>query len=151
MEHNRQANADNPTEKILGFLFSVPGLIRFGVNFIKWMDKHNLLPRAVIDMSPFHESLVITNLGSLRSNSIYHHIYNFGTTGMIIAMGSPEEVPVQKKGEIVFERMIPMGITMDERLCHGNYYVNAFHRFQQYMKDPSLLEGPPEVINEDCD
>lgn len=151
IQHNRDVEADNATEKMIRFLFSVPGLVRFGVNFFKWVDKHGLLPKKVIEMSPFHATLTITNLASIRTNYIYHHVYNFGTTSMILSMGNAEEVPVRKKGEIVFEKKIPMGLCMDERICHGAYYATAFKRFEQYLNDPTLLEGPPKVVNKDVD
>ncbi len=150
IEHNREVSADNATEKMIRFLFSVPGLVRFGVNVFKWADKHNLLPKSVIEMSPFHATMTLTNLASIRTNYIYHHVYNFGTTSMLLSMGNAEEVPTRKKGEIVFEKKIPMGLVMDERICHGAYYATAFKRFEQYLEDPTLLEGPPKVVNEDA-
>lgn len=149
IEHNRETNADNATEKMIRFLFSVPGLVRFGVNVFKWADKHGLLPASVIEMSPFHATMTLSNLASLRTNYIYHHVYNFGTTSMLLTMGNIEEVPRRKKGEIVFERCIPMGLVMDERICHGSYYAIAFRRFAEYLENPSLLEGEPRVVNDD--
>ena len=89
------------------------------------------------------------NLASIRTNYIYHHVYNFGTTSMLLTMGNIEEVPRRKKDEIVFERCIPMGLVMDERICHGSYYAIAFRRFAEYLENPSLLEGEPRVVNDD--
>lgn len=149
VDHNREAQADNATEKMIRFLCSVPGLMRVGVNVLKWMDKHGMLPASLIEMSPFHATMTISNLASLRTNYIYHHVYNFGTTSMLLTMGNIEEVPRRKKGEVVFERCIPMGLVMDERICHGDYYAMAFRRFAEYLEDPSLLEGPPRIVNED--
>lgn len=151
IEENRNVEADNGTEKMIRFLLSVPGLLRLGVNFLKWMDKHNLLTKSIIDMSPFHATMTITNLASIRTNYIYHHVYDFGTTSMILSMGNPEEVPVRKKGEIVFEKKIPMGLVMDERIAHGSYFAIAFKRFEQYLENPTLLEEPPKEIIEDCE
>ena len=149
--HNREAQADNDTEKMIRILLKIPGLLTVGVRFFKWLDKHGWLPKSVIDASPFHATMTISNLGSLRTNYIYHHIYNFGTTSIVLTMGNTEEVPSRKKGEIVFDRCIPCGITMDERICHGSYYAIAFHRFAEYLKNPSKLEGPPPVVNRDVD
>jgi len=115
----------------------------------KLMDRYGLLPKAIIDASPFHTSLVITNLASIRTNHIYHHLYEFGTSSIFVAMGNMREVARRKGEEIVFDRCLPMGIVMDERICSGSYFARVFRRFRQYMLDPSLLEGPPAVINED--
>ena len=146
---NREAPENNGTEKIMKFLLSLPGLLPIGVSVIKFLDKHGLLPKAVIDMSPFHNSMVISNLASIRTNHIYHHIYEFGTTSMVLTMGNLREVAKRKTDGIVFERSIPLGLVMDERICSGVYFANAFRELKKYLKKPSLLETPPEKVVED--
>ena len=149
VEQNRAAGETNNTHKMISALLSIPGLCRFGVWFFKQLDKFGLLPKKVIDLSPFHCSMTITNLGSIRTNYIYHHVYNFGTTTMIMAMGNAEEVPKKTRDGVEFVRCIPIGVEMDERVCSGSYYAEAFHYMEKFLKDPSLLEVPPEKINED--
>ncbi len=144
IETNR-GEGDNSTDKIAKLLLSIPGLLRVGFNLFRWADKHGLLPRAIIDASPFHTSMSITNLASIRTNHIFHHIYNFGTTGVFIAMGNSREVPKRKlDGEIYFEKCIPLGIAMDERICSGSYFALAFRQFKKYLANPKLLEVKPD-------
>jgi hypothetical protein len=151
VEKNRNVPENNGTEKLIKFLLGMPGLLPFGVAVIKWLDRHNLLPKKVIDMSPFHNSLVISNLASIRTNHIYHHCYEFGTTSVFITMGNTREVPVRKGKEIVFEKCMPLGIVMDERICSGSYFSHAFRRFKRYLSNPELLEAPPEKVVPDPD
>lgn len=146
---NREVPEKNGTEKMIKILLSAPGVLRVGVALFKFMDKHGLLPKKVIDMSPFHNSLCISNLASIRTNHIYHHCYEFGTTSVFITMGNLREVPKRHGGEIVFERSIPLGVVMDERICSGSYFALAFRRIRQYLRNPELLEVPPKVVNED--
>ena len=146
VEENRETPDNNGTEKLIKFLLSMPGILPVGVGLFKWMDKHGLLPKAIIDMSPFHNTLVISNLASIRTNHIYHHIYEFGTTSMIMTMGNSREVPKRKGGEIVFEKCMPIGVVMDERIASGSYFAIAFRRMKQYLRNPELLELPPEKI-----
>lgn len=146
---NRETPEKNGTEKIIKFLLSVPGLARWGVRLFKLLDRYGLLPKFIIDMSPFHNSLVISNLISIRTNHIYHHCYEFGTTSVFITMGNLREVPKRKAGEIVFERSIPLGVVMDERICSGAYFAMAFRKLKKYLKDPTLLEVKPEIIIKD--
>lgn len=148
---NREVPEKNGTEKMIKILLGAPGVLRVGVGLFKFMDKHGLLPKKVIDMSPFHNSLCISNLASIRTNHIYHHCYEFGTTSVFITLGNLREVPRRKGGEVVFERCIPLGVVMDERICSGSYFALAFRRMRKYMRNPELLELPPEVINEDPD
>lgn len=146
VEENREAPDNNGTEKLIKFLLSVPGILPVGVGLFKWLDKHGLLPKSIIDMSPFHNTLVISNLASIRTNHIYHHIYEFGTTSMIMTMGNSREVPKRKGGEIIFEKCMPIGVVMDERIASGSYFAIAFRRLKQYLRNPELLELPPEKI-----
>lgn len=148
---NREVPEKNGTEKMIKILLGAPGVLRVGVGLFKFMDKHGLLPKKVIDMSPFHNSLCISNLASIRTNRIYHHCYEFGTTSVFITLGNLREVAKRKGGEVVFERCIPLGVVMDERICSGSYFALAFRRMRKYMRNPELLELPPEVINEDPD
>ncbi len=146
VDENRETPDNNGTEKLIKFLLSVPGILPVGVGIFKWLDKHGLLPKAIIDMSPFHNTMVISNLASIRTNHIYHHIYEFGTTSMIMTMGNSREVPRRKGGEIVFEKCMPLGVVMDERIASGSYYAIAFRRMKQYLRNPELLEVPPEKV-----
>lgn len=144
---NREAPENNGTEKIIRALLKVPGILPIGVGIFKWMDKHGILPKSIIDMSPFHMSCGITNLASIRTNHIYHHCYEFGTTSVFLAMGNTREVPKRKGEEIVFEKCMPIGVTMDERIASGSYFAMAFRRMRTYLRNPELLETPPEDTN----
>ncbi len=137
---NRDAPDNNGTEKMIKFLLSIPGILPVGVGLFKFLDKFGLLPKSIIDASPFHMSLGITNLASIRTNHIYHHCYEFGTTSVFMAMGNTREVPKRKGNDIVFEKCMPIGVTMDERIASGSYFALAFRRMRHYLRDPKLLE-----------
>ena len=146
---NREAPEKNGTEKIIKFLLSFPGLLTVGVGLFKLLDRYGLLPKFIINMSPFHMSLGITNLASIRTNHIYHHCYEFGTTSVFMAMGNLREIPKRKGDEIIFERSLPIGVTMDERICSGSYFATAFRYMKKMLANPELLEQPPEEIAPD--
>lgn len=144
VEDNRKTSTKNNTDKMIRFLVSLPGLLRVGVFLFKLLDRYGLLPKFITDLSPFHASVTLTNLASIRTNHIYHHIYNFGTTSVFIAMGKNREVAKKKNGEIVFEKCMPLGVVMDERICSGIYFAAAFRKMSQYLENPALLEQKPE-------
>ena len=149
VEQNRGTGDTNSTDNLIRILLKIPGLCRFGVCVFKLLDKWGLLPRSIIKASPFHTSFVISNLASIRTNHIFHHIYDFGTTSMILTMGNSREVPKRVNGEITFEKCMPFGLVMDERICSGSYYALAFRRLSEYLRDPSKLEGPPKAVNKE--
>ena len=146
---SKKETGNNATDKLAGFIMSFPNwLVKLIVNIVIFLDNHNLLPKAVIDASPFHTSLFLTNLGSVGIDSIYHHIYNFGTTSGFLAMGGRKErIKDYKTGET--EKYMTFRFVMDERICDGYYYARAFSVFRRYILNPELLEIPLKEIKED--
>lgn len=149
LKENREAPTDNSLEKFMSAILKVPGFLGFCIGTLKLLDRYGLLPKSIIDLSPFHNSLVISNLISIRTNHIYHHVYHFGTTGILITMGNLREVPRRKGDEVIFERSLPLGVVMDERICSGIYFSQAIRYMKKYLKNPSLLETPPERVLSD--
>lgn len=73
-------NTNNNTEDFVDKLKNIPTIVlKIAINILMFLDKINLLPKRIIDISPFHSSVFVTNVGSIGLDAIYHHIYNFGT------------------------------------------------------------------------
>lgn len=144
---------ENGTDKLLRFLMNaIPGpFIKFVINTLMWMDKYSIMPKTIIELSPFHTSFFITNLKSLGINHIYHHTYNFGTTGLFFAMGKEKKIPVIKGGEIVQEKHMGWGLVSDERFCDGLYFANSLRQMRKIMRNPAVLETKIEKKVEDVD
>ena len=136
---NNDSTYNNSTDKFVSFLFSVPGLVRFVVWLARNLDKIGLLPRFVIDLSPFHTSLFITNLASIKTSFIHHHCYEFGTTSVFICMGKP--VPGYAAADLD-KKMMPLGVVMDERICTGYEYATFCNDFRYFLRHPEELELP---------
>lgn len=139
INENRQ-NTENPLDKLMGTIINMNGLLSFACGLLRWADRHNLLPKAIIDISPFHASVLISNLASIRTNHIYHHVYEFGTTSVGITMGNTREIPHTVRGEITLEKCIPLGVVMDERICSGHYFAQVFAYIKELLTDPHLME-----------
>lgn len=151
IERTQQPASQNALDKLMASLVRVPFLVGAVVGVLKFIDKYFTLPFSIINASPFHTSLFVTNLASIRTNAIYHHLYEFGTTGIFISMGQPEK-RIEKNGETVEEKKImPLGIVTDERIANGHYYGRCFRELNRYYKNPELLEVPPEQIVKDPD
>lgn len=140
IDQNRRQGEANALDRLMNVFVKMGWLLSFLIGLIRFADWLGLLPRRLIDASPFHASFLITNLASIRTNHIYHHVYQFGTTSTAIAMGNLREVPRRTREGIVFDRCIPLGIVMDERIASGHYFAQAFALMKKYLADPSLLE-----------
>ena len=151
IERTQQPTSQNALDKLMASLLRIPFLVGAPVGVLKFIDKYFTLPFSIINASPFHTSLFITNLASIRTNAIYHHLYEFGTTGIFISMGQPEK-KVEKNGETVEEtKIMPLGIVTDERIANGHYYGRCFRELNRYYRNPELLEIPPEQVVKDPD
>lgn len=142
IEKNKDLSNSNNTDK-LAFAFSLipSGLIRAAFKSLMFLDKHGIMPRKIIDVSPFHTSVFLTNVGSLGIDSIYHHIYNFGTTSMFFSMGKKKKSYIYEDDEFKEEKCITLAFVGDERICDGYYYASSFKLLTKYLKKPELLEG----------
>ena len=138
IDRNLEKVHNNNTDKFANWAFSIPGLARSVFGLAYRLDQVGLLPRKIIDLSPFHTSLFITNLASINTPCIYHHCYEFGTTGVFICMGKPVPDPLAPEGSR--KKLMPLGVVMDERIATGIEYSRFFASFQRYLKKPELLE-----------
>ena len=149
IERIQNPDAENPLDRLMASLLRVPFLVTAAVDILKLLDRFFTLPFSVVDASPFHTSLFVTNLASIRTNTIYHHLYEFGTTGVFVSMGQPRKIAVPN-GETTEERKImELGIVTDERIANGHYYGRCFREVAQYFRNPELLETKPESIVQD--
>lgn len=138
------------TARILNY---IPGLIKkFAVWFLKLLDYFGLLPKALLNVSPFHGSLFITSMGSLGIPPIYHHLYNFGNVPVFVAFGAKRHVnELNSDGEVIRRKYIDYTVVTDERICDGFAYASCFKVFRRYLSNPWLLDNPPEIVFEDTD
>ncbi len=146
-----QNTKSNDTDKLAGLIMSIPGpLIKLAVNSLIFLDKHDMLPKAVINASPFHTSFFVTNLKSIGLRYIYHHVYEFGTTGIFIALGKEKLKAVPLNNDIFQgKKVITLGLVTDERFCDGLYFAKSMKIFRRCMKDPKILEKPLDKKLED--
>ncbi len=125
-------------------------LMKAAVWGLNLMDYFGLLPKSLEKVSPFHGSMVITSLGSLGIPPIYHHLYNFGNIPLFFAFGKKYvKYELQKDGSVKKLRLIDYRITCDERIADGYSYSVALRYLNHLMRNPELLDSPPEKVVED--
>ena len=146
IDENRREEADNSTMKVAKLLLR-PVLANSVVAAARFMDRYGVMPKYIMNASPFHTSLFVTHMGSIGMPAVNHHIYNFGTTSLFLSMGSVERtIALGPDGKVIRKRYLPIGITADERICAGATYAKMVNRMMYYLNDPSLLETPPENV-----
>ena len=128
----------------MDFFNSMP---RWLGKFIVWiltrLDLHGWIPSSIIETDPFYTSIVLSNLGSIKLKSGYHHLTNWGTCSLFCIIGEKSMRPVfRADGTYEMREMLDLGITIDERLADGYYYSKTIKLFKTLMEHPELLETP---------
>lgn len=147
----RELTHSSSLDKFMASLVRVPFLPKVSLGLIKFIDKHFTLPKWLINASPCHTSLFVTNLASIRTNAIHHHLYEFGTTGVFVSLGRAMKKVVMEKGIPVERKIMELGIMTDERIADGLYYGRCFRELEGLLKHPERLETKPEKIILDPD
>jgi len=142
---------DNGTEKAAAILGKIPGLLlKFAIVILRIMDYFGWLPGSLVKVSPFHGSMIVTDMGSLGIPPIYHHLYNFGNLPIFLSFGAKRsEVELDRSGEPVKRKYVDFCVVTDERICDGYYYASSFKYMKHYMRNPKLLESAPTEITQD--
>ena len=135
------------TTDTAGALGKMPNwLFRLALKFIRWLDRHNMMPKSLIEDSCFHCSAFLTNLKSIKIDAIHHHLYEFGNCSLFVAMGKEKMAPVvEKNKELKLGKVMNLGITMDERVADGFYFAKSLRLWKDMFANPDcLLESMPD-------
>jgi len=151
VEEIKANDGNNNTEDVAEALTKLPRFIlRFAVLVLRIGDYFGWLPQSLIDASPFHGSMIITDLGSLRIGPIFHHIYNFGTLPVFIAFGAKRHAyELNRHGQMEDNKYVDLKIVMDERIADGHYYAQFLQAYRYLFRHPEILENPPSKVVED--
>ena len=147
-EVKKSAELDSSLDGLIKIFTYIPSpIMAFLVWVLKQMDYFGLLPAALLELSPFHGTLFYTSMGSLGIRPIYHHLYDFGNLPVFGAFGCKRRAyEVQEDGSVVQRKYIDMKFVVDERICDGYYYATFFKYFRHLLRNPELLDNPPEEV-----
>lgn len=140
-------------DKVAKVLISFPGIIlRLIVRLLFALDYIGCLPRMLLNVSPFHGTMIITSMGSLGIKPIYHHIYDFGNLPVFLSYGAKYTVnAINRDGGVIRKRYVDIKAVTDERICDGYYYASALKMLKKLIQNPEVLNQPPAQILEDID
>lgn len=153
VEEVKNTPLDSSFDNTAAALLMIPGVfLKFTVWLLKTMDYFGLIPKFLLEVSPFHGSVFFTSMGSLGIPPIYHHLYDFGNLPVFGSFGCKRKaLELQEDGTIVSRKYIDFKFTMDERIVDGFYYAAFLKYYRRVFQHPELLDTPPDVVNADID
>jgi hypothetical protein len=114
-----------------------PWLLDIAVRGLRALDAVNLAPQALLDSDPMYTSVFVANLGSLKIDAAYHHLYEWGNCPLFATIGAIERVPVAGEGDVVEVRPVAkIKYSYDERIEDGLYAARALAGVRRRLEDP---------------
>ena len=151
IEEIKTSEEDNNTEAVAEAMTKAPRfLLRLMIAALRALDYFGLIPDSLIEASPFHGSMIITDMGSLRIGPVFHHIYNFGTLPVFIAFGAKRHAyEIDRHGKVVDNKYVDCKFVIDERIADGHYYAQFLQAYRYIFEHPEILEKAPSRVIED--
>jgi hypothetical protein len=141
---NKKNPSDREAERweaILPFIFHP------GHRIYRMVDEYlGILPRKWILEDPFYATAFLVNVGTFGLDTFGHHLYEHGNISFLMVIGKVREIPVVEDGEIVARRVLPVTISIDERVVDGYYLSNALEYLRANLEDPDRLLQAAEFI-----
>ena len=118
-------------------------ILKLIMAILRWCDRHGIVPKSLIATDPYYASVILSNLGSIKLRSGYHHLTNWGTTSLFVIVGEMKKRPfTDDDGNIEYRNSVDLGLTIDERLADGYYYSKSVRLLKYILEHPECLERP---------
>lgn len=146
----KDENSKDSTTEIMDIFNKMPRFISKAlIGMFCVLERYGKIPASFVKTDPYYSSVVLTNLGSIKLKSGYHHLTNWGTTSMFTIIGEKKIRPFyDENGNVTMVDSVDIGLTVDERIADGYYFSKSVRLLKKLLENPELLEKP---MNEEVD
>ena len=129
-------------DNILNIVKKFPKIVmKIFMALMNFADRHGLMPKSFTSVDTNYCSVLLSNLGSIKCDAVYHHLNNMGTNGIVITIGEiHKENIVDENGESKIRDIVSIGVTLDERIADGFYFARSLKLIKHLFKNPYLLD-----------
>lgn len=150
----KTGDGESGIETLMSPITRIPGPVaKLALWAFNIADYFGWLPSNFQELSPYHGSVMITDLASHGIKPVLCNLNDFGNLSLKISFGAKrklvELVEKDQAPKAVLQQYVDYSISLDERICDQNYYTSAFKYFKHYLRHPELLDKAPENIAED--
>ena len=137
-----RSGAKTYADREYAFFDALPRLfLVMAASFAKTLDYYNLLPKFFIDGDGMYASGAIANLGSMKMDAGFHHLYEWGNCPIFVMVGEVHDKPVVEDGQVVAGRVMNVRFTYDERVEDGLAARLGFDIMLDALADPERWLG----------
>lgn len=132
----------NDTDSTIDIVGKLPKFLRkLIIKIFIFLDNHDMIPEDITSNLIYYSTVILSNLGSIHCNAIYHNLTDFGTNSILLTIGEiTKENYLDDNGKLKERYMCDFGINLDERIADGFYFAKSFQLFKEYLKNPECLE-----------
>ncbi len=118
-------------------------ILMLAIRIVRWLDFWGKNPEVLTKGDSNCASVLLSNLGSIRCPSVYHHLNNYGTTSVLITIGTIHKATVEMPDGTKQQRdFVDIGATLDERIADGFYFARSLKLIQHICAHPEILDWP---------
>jgi len=100
-------------------------------------------PKSVMDGNTNFASVFLSNLGSIKCPSVYHHLNNYGSNSFLLTIGTlHQEEVLAEDGHKEIRTLLPFTAILDERIADGFYFARSLKLVKHIMLHPEMLDDP---------
>ncbi|MBN2651223.1 MAG: 2-oxo acid dehydrogenase subunit E2 [Spirochaetales bacterium] len=143
--HNEVYKAKSPkgnvNQRDVDLLSKIPHpILKFTMGLLKFCNKYNIIPKAMVENLPFFTTAFIANIGSIGIDAPFHHNFELGTIGLFIAIGKIRDKEVKlADGSYQNRKVVTVNYTHDDRVVDGVYCAKALKMIKDDIQNPEKL------------
>ncbi len=137
-----KSEEQKPDDAVFKIIMSMPRfLLLFFFKILDLLDFYKGIPKSLEDVDPLRASIYLANLGSVGINAPYHHLFEWGTCSIFVAVGRIQNRPfVEEDGSISSKKTVEIKVSLDDRIADGFYYARSLDLLHEYLNNPECLE-----------
>lgn len=149
-EAKKETDNGQSVDDILNIVKKFPKpVMHIFMALMRFMDNTGLMPKAFSSVDTNYCTVLLSNLGSIKCDAVYHHLNNFGTNSIVITIGEiHKEVMLDEDNNPVICDVVNIGATLDERIADGFYFARSLKLIKHLFKNPHLLD---KTLGEEID
>ena len=143
-EARKSEHATGGVDELLDKFAALPRpLLAGSVRLIRYLDFWGKNPDFITAGDPNYSTILVSNLGSIKCPSVYHHLNNYGTNSIMVTIGTlhKEEI-LMEDGHKEIRDVVDIGATLDERIADGFYFARSLKLLRHISAHPELLDKP---------
>lgn len=140
----RESRGSNDFDGVINTIGHLPNpILHVFIGLLQRLSAMGKLPDVLTQGDTNHTTVLLSNLGSIKCPSCYHHLNNYGTNSIMITVGVlRKELRVMPDGTTKPRDVLTLGFTADERIADGFYFAKSLKLAEYLLQHPQLLEVP---------